>query len=355
MQECTPMQLPELFQSISLGAGLALPNRIVLAPCTRNRATADRSPTEGAAEYYASRADAGLLITEAVMVTAHAQGYLGTPGLYLDTHVSAWARVCEAVHRRGGRIFAQLWHTGRLAHSHWTGTQPVAPSAVLDPILRRQAGGVELYNEMPRALTAQEVVGVIDLFYQAARQAQAAGFDGVEVHGANGYLLEQFLRAHTNRRTDSWGGTAQARARFALEVVEACVGVWGPRRVGLRLSPAAYFGEMRWSEGDNETYQLLLEQVKTLQLAYLHTGVVDDRHYDELGSTSSEFLRRHWPGVLIANGGYAPLDARRLVAKGAADLVSFGRPFIANPDLVERVRQGQALRAYDSEQLRALK
>lgn len=288
------------------------------------------------------------------MVTADAQGYLDTPGLYLDTHIAAWAAVCEAVHRNGGRIFAQLWHTGRLAHSHWTGTQPVAPSAVLDPILRRQAGGVELYNEMPRALSSPEITDVIALYRQAARRARSAGFDGVEVHGANGYLLEQFLRAHTNRRTDDWGGSALARTRFAREVMAACVEVWGPRRVALRLSPAAYFGEMRWSQGDNESYGLLIDQIKSLQLAYLHTGVVDDRHYDELGCTSTEFLRRHWDGVLIANGGYMPPQAQRLVAQGEADLVSFGRPFIANPDLVARVRDGLPLRAYESDMVKAL-
>ena len=298
------MQLPELFQPIDLGAGLVLPNRIVLAPCTRNRATADRSPTAGAVDYYAARAAAGLLITEAVMVTADAQGYLDTPGLYLDTHIAAWAAVCEAVHRNGGRIFAQLWHTGRLAHSHWTGTQPVAPSAVLDPILRRQAGGVELYNEMPRALSSPEITDVIALYRQAARRARSAGFDGVEVHGANGYLLEQFLRAHTNRRTDDWGGSALARTRFAREVMAACVEVWGPRRVALRLSPAAYFGEMRWSQGDNESYGLLIDQIKSLQLAYLHTGVVDDRQVwpDGKSYVAVYSLQRQPDGTWKING-----------------------------------------------------
>lgn len=348
------MPLPELFQPIDLGTGLRLPNRIVLAPCTRNRATEDRSPSAGAADYYASRSEAGLLITEAIMVTPLAQGYLDTPGIYLDSHERAWAGVCDAVHRRGGRIFAQLWHTGRLAHSHWTGQQPVAPSAVLDPILRRQAGGLELYNEMPRALAGDEVADVVQLFRMAARRAKSAGFDGVEVHGANGYLLEQFLRAHTNRRVDRWGGSPEGRTRFALEVMQACVEVWGPGRVGLRLSPAAYFGEMRWSEGDNEVYQLLLRQVGALHPAYLHTGVIQDRVYAEIGCTPTEFLRRHGSGALIANGGHAPQAAAQLIAQGHADLVSFGRSFIANPDLVARLREGTPLRAYGPDVLKAL-
>jgi N-ethylmaleimide reductase len=333
-----------LFEPLDLGSGLVLPNRVVLAPCTRNRATADLGPSEGAAKYYAARADAGLLTTEAVLVTQEAQGYLDTPGLFLDSHVPGWARVCDAVHARGGRIFAQLWHTGRIAHSHWTRVQPVAPSAVLDPVLRRQAGGVALYNEMPRALEVNEITSVINLFRMAARRARSAGFDGVEIHGANGYLIEQFLRQHTNRRDDEWGGPG--RLRFALAVVHACLEEWGPHRVGLRLSPFPDFGEMRWTAGDNETYIALLQALSTQQLAYVHTGITQDLPRAEIGGTPSAFLRRHWPGVLIGNGGHSPESAQTHLAAGEFDLISYGRLFIANPDLVDRLRQGLFLSEY---------
>jgi 2,4-dienoyl-CoA reductase-like NADH-dependent reductase (Old Yellow Enzyme family) len=341
-----PSPYAALFHPLDLGSGLVLPNRVVLAPCTRNRATADLGPSEGAADYYAARADAGLLITEAVLVTRQAQGYLDTPGLFADSHVPGWARVCDAVHARGGRIFAQLWHTGRIAHSHWAGVQPVAPSAVLDPILRRQAGGVELYNEMPRALEASEMAGVIDLFAQAAGRARAAGFDGVEIHGANGYLIEQFLRQHTNRRDDEWGGSLQGRLRFALAVVQACLNEWGPHRVGLRLSPFPDFGEMRWTSGDNDTYIALLQALSSLPLAYVHTGITQDLARAEIDGTPSQFLRRHWPGVLIGNGGHKPDSAQEHLSARDFDLISFGRLFIANPDLVARLQQGQPLRDY---------
>jgi 2,4-dienoyl-CoA reductase-like NADH-dependent reductase (Old Yellow Enzyme family) len=350
-----PSSFAALFEPLDLGSGLVLPNRVVLAPCTRNRASIDLGPSEGAAQYYAERADAGLLITEAVLVTREAQGYLDTPGLFADSHVPGWARVCDAVHARGGRIFAQLWHTGRIAHSHWAKVQPVAPSAVLDPVLRRQAGGVELYNEMPRELSAQEIPAVIDLFRQAATRARQAGFDGVEIHGANGYLIEQFLRQHTNCRKDDWGGSLTARLRFALAVVQACLEVWGPHRVGLRLSPFPDFGEMRWTEGDNETYVALLQALQTQPLAYVHTGITQDTPHAEIDGTPSQFLRRHWPDVLMGNGGYTPEAAHAQLAAGEFDLISFGRRFIANPDLVQRLQQGQALRDYHHDLLKELR
>lgn len=350
----TDTSAPALLGPFDLSPGLHLRNRVVLAPCTRNRATADLAPTEGAIAHYAGRAGAGLLISEEVLVSGDAQGYWQTPGLFLDSHERAWAKVAEAVHTAGGLMFVQLWHTGRMAHSHWTGRAPLAPSAVLDPAPRRQAGGVQLHHEMPVAMTEDDIHTVIAAYFAAATRARRAGFDGVEIHGANGYLPEQFLRAHTNRRTDGWGGSPDRNARFTLALVDACGAVFGADRVGLRLSPAAYFSEMRWSAGDNETYVHLLGQLATRPLAYLHTGMVDDIAVDYLGETSTQFLRRHWRGTLIGNGGYSVDSAQRHVAAGAFDLIAFGKLFLANPDLVQRIQAGLPLRPYSRELLDAL-
>jgi 2,4-dienoyl-CoA reductase-like NADH-dependent reductase (Old Yellow Enzyme family) len=339
--------LAPLFAPLRLTAGLTLPNRIVLAPCTRNRAQADLAPTRGAIAHYASRAAAGLLITEATLIARRVQGYIDTPGMFLDSHVAAWADVTDAVHRAGGRIFLQLWHPGRMAHSHFTGVQPLAPSAVLDAAPRRQVGVAHLWHEEPKAMSEAEIAASIHDYAAAAARADRAGFDGVEVHGANGYLPEQFLRLHTNRRTDAWGGPAENRARFAIEVVDACAQALGYERVGLRVSPAAYFSEMRWTQGDNEALIHLLAEVERRSLAYVHCGIVLDEPYDYLGGAPSEFLRRHRRGVLIGNGGYTPQAAARRIADGAFDLIAFGKHFLANPDLVARLRAGLPLARYD--------
>lgn len=340
------MTLDPLFQPYALTSRLTLANRIVLAPCTRNRATRDLSPTPGAVAHYADRAQAGLLITEAVLILPGIQGYLDTPGLFLDSHERAWARVADGVHARGGRIFLQLWHPGRMTHSHFAKATPRSASDVLDPARRRQAGGVELYNEKPEPLSADEIAGVIAAYADCARRALRAGFDGVEIHGANGYLPEQFWRAHTNRRNDAWGGTPAKRARFAIEVVAACADAVGAERVGLRLSPAAYFSEMRHSDTDNEALVDILTAIRGQGLAYVHTGVVEDGHIGYLSGTSTEFLRRHWAGTLIGNGGYSPEFAASGVVSGAFELAAFGKAFLANADLVERLQTGTALRPY---------
>jgi 2,4-dienoyl-CoA reductase-like NADH-dependent reductase (Old Yellow Enzyme family) len=327
---------------------LALKNRIVVSPCTRNRADLPGwLPTAGAVPYYAARADAGLIVTEATMIGAYCQGYRDTPGIWSAAQVARWQRVTEAVHARGGVIFTQLWHTGRLAHSYFTHEPPVCPSPVPTYLEPRSTRGMPLPHETPRALSSDEIRAAIDAYAHAARNAHAAGFDGVELHGGNGYLIEQFLRQHTNRRTDEWGGTAANRIRFALDAVDAVAEVLGPSRVGIRLSPAAYFGDMNYVASDEDAYIGLLEALSRRGLAYVHLAIVVDAIYDYLRGRSSAFLRRHYTGTVIGNGGYTPEQAAVAVAAGRFDLASFGKLFIANPDLVARLRAGAPLRQYD--------
>ncbi|MEX0343926.1 MAG: alkene reductase [Rhizobiaceae bacterium] len=344
--------LSPLFEPVAIG-DLVLPNRIVLAPCTRNRATADLGPTPGAIEHYASRAEAGLLITEATLIAKHVQGYLDTPGMFLDSHVDGWAKVTEAVHERGGRIFLQLWHPGRMAHSHFTGVAPLAPSSVLDPAKRRQVGDFELYNEQPAEMGERQIADALAEYGRAARMAKLAEFDGVEIHAANGYLPEQFWRRHTNRRSDAWGGTAEKRARFMLETVAACANEIPVSQVGVRLSPAAYFSDMQYSEGDNEALDIILQRLAEAGTAYCHAGIVEDKSYPYLDGTSTQYLRQRWSGKLIGNGGYNPESAAAAIASKQFDLISFGKLFLANSDLVSRLENNRPLKPYSTDVIRA--
>lgn len=340
------IDLDPLFQPFELSPGLHLANRIVLAPCTRNRMDGDKGPTPGAATHYASRADAGLLITEATLISPGIQGYIDTPGCYSAEHVAAWERVTSAVHQAGGLVFLQLWHPGRMAHSHFAGRPPQAPSAVLDEAKRRQVGNLTLFNECPEAMDEAGIEAALEAYAQSTRLAMQAGFDGVEIHAANGYLPEQFWRQHTNRRDDDWGGDAERRARFTIEATRRVVDAAGPGRVGLRLSPAAYFSEIRRTEGDEDSLRIILDRVAEMALAYVHTGIVDDKVYDYLGATSTDWLRQHWSGTLIGNGAYTPAAAAESIRSGACDLMAFGRLFLANPDLVARLKSGAELKDY---------
>ena len=340
------IDLAPLFEPFELSRELHLANRIVLAPCTRNRMDADKGPTPGAAAHYASRADAGLLITEATLISDGIQGYLDTPGCYSAEHVVGWERVTRAVHEAGGRIFLQLWHLGRMSHSHFAGRPPQAPSAVLDEAKRRQVGDLTLYNERPEAMEEDGIEAALQAYAHSAGLAMEAGFDGVEIHAANGYLPEQFWRQHTNRRDDDWGGDAERRARFTIEATRRVVAAAGPGRVGLRLSPAAYFSEIRRTEGDEDSLRIILDQVAEMALAYVHTGIVEDKVYDYLNGTSTEWLRRHWSGVLIGNGSYSPAAAAECIQNKGCDLMAFGKLFLANPDLVARLKSGAELAEY---------
>jgi N-ethylmaleimide reductase len=346
-ERADPARVAHLFEPYRLSDALTLRNRILLAPCTRNCAEPGAVPTVGAASYYAERASAGLLITEATMIRADTQGYRDTPGIWSAGQIDGWRRVTEAVHRRDGMIFVQLWHLGRLSHPYYTGRDPSAPSVVTISGPLRQTRGIALEHVLPRALEASEIPQLVEDYAHCAANAAKAGFDGVEIHAANGYLPDQFLRQHTNRRTDAWGGSAKRRARFALEVVDACSAVVGAGRVGIRLSPAAYFGQMEYVAGDNDGYLWLLRELERRPIAYVHNGIIDDREtYAYLEGSSGAFLRRHYRGTLVGNGAYGPNLAADAIAAKAFDLIAFGRLFIANPDLVERVRGGLELHDY---------
>lgn len=325
--------------------GLRLKNRIVMAPMTRSRADDAGVQPDYAADYYAQRADAGLIITEATNISAEARGYPRTPGIWTEAQVAAWARVTGAVHRRGGRIFLQLWHTGMMSHPDMHGgTLPVAPSAI------RPKGQIRVHDGMkdfvvPRALEADEIPAIVEDYRRAATNAKAAGFDGVEVHSANNYLLEQFVRDSTNRRTDQYGGTVENRLRFPLAVVRAVIDVWGADRVGIRISPTTTApGETPPDSTPMETFGHYLDELSRLGLLYVH-AIEGQTQTSRAGTGGVDFaaLRKHFSGAYIANNQYSLDLAERTLAEGGADLFSIGRPFIANPDLINRLRTGAPL------------
>jgi N-ethylmaleimide reductase len=325
----------DLFTPIQVGP-YRIENRIVMAPLTRNRAGAGNVPQAMHAEYYAQRASAGLIITEATQTSPQGVGYPGTPGIHTADQVAGWRRVTDAVHAQGGRIFLQIWHVGRISHPSLQpeGALPVAPSAIRPEGDAFTATGLQPFVT-PRALTLDEIPGIVASFGAGAVNAIDAGFDGVEIHGANGYLLDQFLRDGSNRRTDAYGGTVEKRARLLLEAVDAAAARIGANRVGVRLSPINSFNSMADSDPD-ATFGYAARKLSERGLAYLHVvetdfaGAKEKRHYDR------DALRAAFRGTYIANGGYDRTRAAEAIASGAADLVSFGAPYIANPDLVER-------------------
>jgi N-ethylmaleimide reductase len=334
-----------VFSDYRLGA-LTLPNRFVMAPMTRSRALAGNVPNPLAAIYYVQRASAGFLITEGTQVSPQGVGYIRTPGIHSLDQVAGWKVVTDAVHGAGGRIFAQLWHVGRVSHPDFHGgALPVAPSAIAAVGEAFTINGRQKL-ETPRALTLSEIPDVVEQFRRGAMNAKAAGFDGVELHGANGYLLDQFLRDGANHRTDSYGGSIQNRARLPLEVTDAVIGVWGPSRVGYKISP--YFSMLGMSDSAPiDTFSYLARELASRRIAYLHIAeAVAGPFVAPEGTTrATPVLRGLFGGPVIVNGGYNIDSANAAIAAGEADLVAFGVPFLANPDLPERWRRGAPLNA----------
>jgi N-ethylmaleimide reductase len=333
----------DLFTPYTLGT-LVLKNRSVMAPLTRSRAEPGNLPSRLAAEYYSQRASAGLIITEATQASAGGQGYIDTPGIYNEQQVAAWRQVTDAVHQKGGVIFVQLWHVGRISHPDFrNGEAPVAPSAIAPRGVQTYTAGGLKDIPPPRALEKGEIAAIVDEFRNAAGHAKAAGFDGIEVHGANGYLLDQFLEDGTNVRTDEYGGSVENRARMLFEVIDAVRQVWDPALVGVRLSPGGSFNDMHDCHPD-QTFAYVAKRLASTDMGYLHLieqSTPPGEH--PTPDLSARFFRPNVPGTLIVAGGYTLERANVALKEGLADLIAFGQPFLANPDLVERLRSGAPL------------
>jgi N-ethylmaleimide reductase len=335
--------MPELYESIRVGK-IKLDNRIIMAPMTRGRANDAGEQPAYVAEYYRQRASAGLIITEATNISPMAKGYPRTPGIYAAEHVESWRPATEAVHERGGKIFLQIFHTGRIALPDYLpgGAQPVAPSAV-------KAKGQSYTDEgmkdfaIPRELTIDEIKQTVQDFGAAARNAIDAGFDGVELHSANGYLAHQFLGTNTNLRTDRYGGSRENRARFLFEALDAMSAAIGADKIGVKLSPSVPFNDMQDADAE-EFYPFIIRQLNNLNLAYLHIG------FEETPATKINWhgkLRPLYQGVYLANGGFTKEGGKKLLAGGGADAIVYGKLFLANPDLPERFKRNAPLNKPD--------
>lgn len=346
------MTTEKLLEQFELSPSITLKNRIIMAPLTRCFADDALAPTELIADYYARRADTGLIITEATIVTPNGQGYPNTPGIYNENQIEKWKIVTDKVHQNGGKIFSQLWHVGRVSHpTYLQGKTPVAPSAVE---LTGRIPRTELDYGTPRALKNEEIYEIIQEFKQAAINAMKAGFDGVEIHGANGYLLNQFIHQHTNLRIDEFGGSLEARAKLTLDIVDQVIEAVGKDKVGIRLSPASYIYQQH-TDGDEKTYAYILEKLNEKKIAYVHTGIFDDSAtYDYLGGSATSFLRQHFKGTVIASGSYSSDVAIDAIAKDQFDLIAIGRDLIANPDYVKRISNQESLIQYDESMLSEL-
>ena len=337
----------KLFTPLTIG-DLILPNRVVMAPLTRNRARPDGDvPHALNAEYYAQRASAGLIVTEATQISPEGKGYIQTPGIYSQEQVAGWRLVTDAVHAKGGRIFCQLWHVGRISHVSLQpgGIAPVAPSAITAKAQTFIATGPADVSP-PRALWLDEIPRVIDDYLKAARNAKAAGFDGIELHAANGYLIVQFMRDGTNKRTDAYGGSIENRTRLLAEVLAGLTGVFPPKRVGVRFSPFSSFGDI--SDSDPMTmFAAALGRANDARLGYVHVVEGETGGPRTLLPGAVSLVRAKFHGAYMANNGYDRELAIEAVESGAADLIAFGRLFLANPDLVVRLKANAPLNAPD--------
>lgn len=341
-----------LFEEYKLSDNLTLKNRILMAPMTRRHADNQHNPTSKMADYYTRRADAGLIITEGTLISQDAIGYGNIPGIFTDTQINKWHNITTKVHQNNGKIFLQLWHCGRISHpSFHNGKQPIAPSSIyLDLIL----GSTGLTCGQSREASTEEIQELISTYATAAKNAILAGFDGVELHGANGYLIDQFLHQCTNKRTDDYGVYPENMARFCLEIIEACGFAIGFDKIGIRLSPGGHMNEIVTTTHDALVFSYLLHKLNTMNIAYVHTGAFDDSIiYNVLDNKNmTTFMRKYYSGTIITSGGYDVNTAIKGIQQNQFDLVAMGRPFIANPQLINHIRNGVAPAPYTPELLK---
>lgn len=342
-----------LLQPLKLNDKITLNNRVIMAPLTRCFADDQLVPTQQMADYYAKRAGVGLIVSEATLIDPLAQGYPNTPGIYNDEQIKGWQKVTSAVHKKGGKIFCQLWHCGRVAHSIYTGQKPLAPSTA--SWHGRVPRTNDLDYEIPKALSTKEVKQTIKKYIKAAKNAIKAGFDGVEIHGANGYLIDQFMRQETNNRQDQFGGSSKKRMRFALKIVDGISKAIGAEKTAIRLSPQAY-AHINYTKGDEKSYKKLLKKLNKRGICYVHLGAFSDEYtFDYLNNDkASAFLRKHYKGHFVTCGSYDVQTADQAIADQKADLVAIGRPLIANPDFMQKITAKQELVEYDTQMLKEL-
>lgn len=330
---------------------LTLPNRLIMAPLTRQRAGEGNVPTKLMAEYYTQRATAGLIISEGTQISPEGIGYYDTPGIHTEEQIKGWKKITKSVHKAGGRIYAQLWHVGRHSHPHYQpdNKPPLAPSAVKEEgFIRSRQGKIETVT--PREMDQEDISRTIRDFKRAAENAKKAGFDGIEIHGANGYLIDQFLQNGTNKRTDKYGGPVENRSRFLFEVIEKCMEVWPSNQIGLRLSPSGIKGDMHDSD-PVKLFSYVTAELNKFQLAYLHLvePLIPVDHLPNYLKEVTPFYRKIYKGHLISCGNHDFKKAGEMIHQDRADLVAFGRYFISNPDLVERLRTEAPLNDWDQD------
>lgn len=334
---------------------LQLKNKVIMAPMTRNSADDNLVPTQEMAEYYARRADAGLIISEGTIIRPDGRGYSNVPGIFTQEQIAGWQKVTTKVHQKDGKIFLQIWHVGRVSHPNFlNGQLPISASETMMTGKVKRADNL-IYGKS-RAVTLNDIESLIESYAIAAKNAIAAGFDGIEIHGANGYLIDQFLHYSTNLRTDKYGGSPENMSRFAVEVVKACGDAIGYERVGIRLSPGAYLNEIVGDPRDAFVFQNLFQQLNALPIAYVHTGNFDDKKtFSELNDkTMTEFIRQYYKGTVIACGSYAFSDAEAGISENKFDLVAMGRPFIANPNLINLFKRNSLIQTYYVDMLKTL-